>query len=45
MAQTKDPWASARFATYIASNSVTRKAMQSPPKDEEIQKYLVEIIE
>jgi sugar/nucleoside kinase (ribokinase family) len=45
LAQTRDPWASARFATFIASNSVTRKAMESPPKDEEIQKYLVEIIE
>lgn len=45
MAQTKDPWTSARFATYIAANSVTRKAMESPPKDEEIQKYLIEIIQ
>lgn len=45
MAQTKDPWTSARFATHIAANSVTRKAMDSPPKDEEIQKYLIEIIQ
>lgn len=45
LAQTRDPWTSARFATFIASNSVTRKAMESPPKDEEIQKFLVEIIE
>ncbi|HSM25916.1 MAG TPA: PfkB family carbohydrate kinase [Anaerolineaceae bacterium] len=45
MAHTKDPWTSARFATHIAANSVTRKAMDSPPKDEEIQKNLIEIIQ
>ena len=44
LAQTKDPWTSARFATYIATNSVTRKAMQSPPTDEEVQENLIEII-
>lgn len=44
LAQTKDPWTSARFATYIAANSVTRKAMESPPTDSEIQDHLVEII-
>lgn len=44
LAQTKDPWTSARFATYIAANSVTRKAMQSPPTDEEVQENLIEII-
>lgn len=45
MAQTRDPWTSARFATHIAANSVTRKAMKSPPNDDEIQKYLVEIFQ
>ena len=44
LAQTKDPWTSARFATYIAANSVTRKAMQSPPTDAEVQENLIEII-
>jgi sugar/nucleoside kinase (ribokinase family) len=45
MAQTKDPWTSARFATQIAANSVTRKAMESPPSDLEIQKNLTEIMQ
>jgi len=44
MSQTKDPWTSGRFATYIAANSVTRKAMDSPPSDAEIQENLIEII-
>ncbi len=44
LAQTKDPWTSARFATYIAANSVTRKAMESPPTDAEVQENLIEII-
>lgn len=44
MAQTKDPWTSGRFATYLAANSVTRKGMDSPPTDAEIQENLVEII-
>lgn len=44
LTQTKDPWTSARFATYIAANSVTRKAMESPPSDAEIQENLIEII-
>ncbi len=44
LAQTKDPWTSARFATHIAANSVSRKAMDSPPTDAEIQDYLVEIL-
>ncbi len=45
MSQTKDPWASARFATHIAAHSVTRRAMDSPPTDLEIQKNLTEIIQ
>lgn len=45
MAQTKDPWTSARFATQIAANSVTRKAMESPPSDLEIQTNLTEIMQ
>ena len=44
MSQTQDPWTSGRFATYIAANSVTRKAMDSPPSDAEIQENLIEII-
>jgi sugar/nucleoside kinase (ribokinase family) len=42
--QTKDPWTSARFATYIAANSVTRRAMEGPPTDAEVQENLIEII-
>ena len=44
MSQTQDPWTSGRFATYIAANSVTRKAMDSPPSDAEIQENLIESI-
>jgi len=44
MTQTRDPWTSARFATHIAANSVSRKAMEGPPSDDEIQENLIEIM-
>jgi sugar/nucleoside kinase (ribokinase family) len=44
MTQTKDPWTSARFATHIAANSVSRRAMDGPPSDDEIQENLIEIM-
>ncbi|MAT44818.1 MAG: hypothetical protein CL609_21010 [Anaerolineaceae bacterium] len=42
--QTQDPWEAARFATLIASTSVTRNGMASVPTDTEIQDALIEII-
>jgi hypothetical protein len=42
--QTQDPWGAARFATYIASNSVTRAGINGVPTQDEINRYAVEII-
>lgn len=42
--QTQDPWEAARFATLIASNSVTRSGLASVPTHTEIQDTLIEII-
>ncbi len=41
---TKDPWESARFATLVAANSVTRKTIEGVPTPDEIRHYLTEII-
>lgn len=41
---TRDPWAAARFATHLASFSVTRRGLEGIPTQEEIQTCLVEII-
>lgn len=41
---TKDPWEAARFATYLAANSVTRPGLQGVPTPEEVQNYTIEII-
>jgi sugar/nucleoside kinase (ribokinase family) len=41
---TRDPWAAARFATHLASFSVTRRGLESIPTQEEIQTCLVEIM-
>jgi hypothetical protein len=40
---TRDPWESARFATTLASCSVTRKGLESIPTPEEIQECMVEV--
>lgn len=42
--QTRDPWEAARFATRIASNSVTRKGLQSIPTQDEIKTITSEIV-
>ena len=42
--RTRDPWESARFATLIASNSVTRKGLQGVPTVEEIKIFTSEIV-
>ncbi len=41
---TRDPWAAARFATHLASNSVQRKGLESIPTREEIEQCLVEVL-
>jgi sugar/nucleoside kinase (ribokinase family) len=41
---TRDPWEAARFATIIASHSVTRVGLQGVPTQSEIQESLLEIL-
>jgi len=40
----RDPWAAARFATHLASYSVTRKGLEGIPHPEEIRSCLVEVL-
>ncbi|KAF0111584.1 MAG: hypothetical protein FD147_765 [Chloroflexi bacterium] len=42
---TRDPWESARFATLLAANSVTRKTLSGVPTKEEVNRFMTEIIE
>jgi sugar/nucleoside kinase (ribokinase family) len=41
---THDPWTAARFATQLASFSVTRRGLEGIPTKEEIQTCLVEVM-
>lgn len=41
---TRDPWEAARFATYLASFSVTRSGLDAIPTQEEIQECMVEVL-
>ncbi len=41
---TRDPWEAARFATQIASRSVTRQGYESVPTQDEIYECLVEVL-
>ena len=41
---TRDPWAAARFATHLASFSVSRRGLDGIPTQEEIQSCLVEVL-
>jgi pfkB family carbohydrate kinase len=41
---THDPWAAARFATHLASFSVTRRGLEGIPTKDEIQTCLVEVM-
>jgi sugar/nucleoside kinase (ribokinase family) len=41
---THDPWTAARFATHLASYSVTRRGLAGIPLKEEIQSCLVEVL-
>ncbi len=42
---TRDPWESARFATLLAANSVTRKSLNGVPTSDEVSQFNTEIIE
>ncbi len=44
LSTTRDPWEAARFATLIASNSVTRKGLAGVPTREEVEACLVEVL-
>ena len=41
---TRDPWEAARFATRLASYSVTRRGLESIPTEEEIQNCQMEVL-
>ena len=41
---TSDPWEAARFATQLATTSVTRRGMESIPSSEEIKFATVEVL-
>lgn len=41
--QTNDPWEAGRFATQLATYSITRPGLQSIPTGEEIQACIVEV--
>lgn len=41
---TRDPWEAARFATLLASHSVTRVGLNGIPTEQEIQSCLVEVL-
>ncbi len=43
--KTQNPWEAGRFAVLLASQSVTRKRLNSIPKPDEIRNALIEIIE
>lgn len=42
---TRDPWEAARFATLLASHSVTRVGLDGIPTKQEIQSCLVEVLQ
>ncbi|MEN6571902.1 MAG: PfkB family carbohydrate kinase [Anaerolineaceae bacterium] len=42
--KTRDPWESARFATLVAANSVTRKSLQGVPTAAEVKSITSEIV-
>lgn len=44
MYQTRDPWEAARFATLLASLSVTRRGVEGIPTEEEVKASLVTIL-
>lgn len=42
---TRDPWEAARFATLIASNSVTRVGLAGIPTGQEIEECMMEVLQ
>jgi sugar/nucleoside kinase (ribokinase family) len=42
--QTRDPWEAARFATNLASHSVTRVGLSGIPTREEVEGCLMEVL-
>jgi sugar/nucleoside kinase (ribokinase family) len=42
--KTRDPWEAARFATLIASRSVTRMGLEGIPTPEDIEECLMEVL-
>ncbi len=40
-----DPWEAARFATFLAANSVTRPGLQGVPTPQEVEQYSIEILD
>ena len=42
---TRDPWEAARFATLIASNSVTRVGLDGIPTHQEIEECMMEVLQ
>jgi hypothetical protein len=44
LSTTHDPWTAAKFATQLASYSVTRKGLEGIPTKQEIQSCLVEVM-
>ncbi len=42
---TRDPWEAARFATFLAAQSVKRPGLEGIPTPEEVQAGLIEILE
>jgi len=41
--ETRDPWEAGRFATQLASYSITRAGLDSPPTRAEIEECLIEV--
>ncbi|MRR29006.1 ribokinase [bacterium] len=44
MQQTRDPWEAARFATQLASVSVTRRGIEGIPTEDEVKASLITIL-
>jgi len=44
LAETRDPWEAARFATRMATISVTRPGLQGIPTPDEVQRCLMEVL-
>jgi sugar/nucleoside kinase (ribokinase family) len=42
--KTRDPWEAARFATLIASRSVTRLGLDGVPTKQEIEESMLEVL-